>query len=50
MALLRCPQCHEIVGDDPAAKPVNDDGTVDDEYLCLDCVEDNLQGYDDDAA
>jgi hypothetical protein len=50
MALMRCPQCHEIVGDYPDVKPTFEDGTAEDEFLCFDCICENLEGFPDDAA
>jgi len=50
MALMRCPQCHEIVGDYPDVEATNADGTAVDKFLCYDCVCAGLEGYSDDAA
>jgi len=50
MALMRCPQCHEICGDFPDVKATNEDGTAVDTVICFDCVCENLEGYPDDAA
>lgn len=49
MALMRCPRCHEIVGDYPDVAATADDGTAVDEFLCFDCVLAEM-GDSDDAA
>ena len=50
MALMRCPRCHEIVGDYPDVAATNVDGNAVDKLDCFDCVCSELEGYDDDAA
>ena len=50
MALMRCPRCHEIVGDYPDVAATADDGTAVDKFDCFDCfdcVSAELEGYDD---
>ncbi len=49
MALMRCPQCHEIVGDYPDVEPTAEDGTAVDTGPCFDCVLRSLGDYDDAA-
>jgi hypothetical protein len=48
MALMRCPECQQIIGDFPDVEPTEPDGkTAIDDGPCFDCVLTSLGDYDD---
>ena len=47
MALMRCPECRQIVGDYPDVEATEPDGTAFDVAACYDCVLRSLGDYDD---